>query len=66
VQEYLDANPHQLDNRTIFQSNLLHIAARNGQTDIVQELLNRGIGVDALDFVSVFPDRSWHCMCIWL
>ena len=51
VQEYLDANPHQLDNRTLFQSNLLHIAARNGQTAIAEELLKRGSDLDALDYV---------------
>lgn len=50
VQEYLDANPHQLDNRTLFQSNLLHIAARNGQTAIAEELLKRGSDLDALDY----------------
>ncbi|CAL8471115.1 g10657 [Coccomyxa elongata] len=50
VQDYLDANPHQLDNRTLFQSNLLHIAARNGQTAIAEELLWRGIDLDALDY----------------
>lgn len=52
VQEYLTANPHQLDNRTLFQSTLLHIAARNGQTAIAEDLLKRGIDLDALDYVS--------------
>ncbi|KAK9901370.1 hypothetical protein WJX75_008899 [Coccomyxa subellipsoidea] len=50
VQEYLDVNPHQLDNRTLFQSNLLHIAARNGQAAIVEELMHRGSNLDALDY----------------
>ncbi len=53
MQDYLDANPHQLDNRTLFQSNLLHIAARNGQTAIVEELLRRGSDLDALDYVRI-------------
>lgn len=52
VQEYLDGNPHQLENRTVFQSNLLHIAARNGHPALVRELLQRGIDMNALDFVS--------------
>lgn len=53
VQEYLDVNPHQLDNRTLFQSNLLHIAARNGQAAIVEELMHRGSNLDALDYVRI-------------
>ncbi len=53
VAEYLDANPNQLDNRTIFQSTLLHIAARNGRLQVALELLNRGIDVNALDYVSL-------------
>ena len=52
VAEYLDANPNQLDNRTIFQSTLLHIAARNGRLQVALELLHRGIDVNALDYVS--------------
>lgn len=52
VAEYLDANPNQLDNRTIFQSTLLHIAARNGRLQVAVELLKRGIDVNALDYVS--------------
>lgn len=51
VAEYVDANPNQLDNRTIFQSTLLHIAARNGRLQVALELLNRGIDVNALDYV---------------
>ena len=51
VAEYLDANPNQLDNRTVFQSTLLHIAARNGRLQVALELLNRGIDVNALDYV---------------
>ena len=53
MQEYLDVNPHQLDNRTLFQSNLLHIAARNGQAAIVEELMHRGSNLDALDYVRI-------------
>ena len=56
--EYVDANPNQLDNRTIFQSTLLHIAARNGQLQVAQELLNRGIDVNALDYVSLSSPQS--------
>ncbi len=52
VAEYLNANPNQLDNRTIFQSTLLHIAARNGRLQVAVELLNRGIDVNALDYVN--------------
>ena len=51
VAEYLDDNPNQLDNRTIFQSTLLHIAARNGRLQVAVELLRRGIDVNALDYV---------------
>lgn len=51
VADYLDANPNQLDNRTIFQSTLLHIAARNGRLQAAAELLRRGIDVNALDYV---------------
>lgn len=64
VQQYLDRNPHQLENRTIFQSNLLHIAARNGQVAVVEELLKRGSNVDALDFVSLrHPGHSSIQQC---
>ena len=48
----MDANPHQLNNRSIFQSTLLHVASRNGSVAIVQDLLKRGINVDAPDHVS--------------
>ena len=51
VADYLDDNPNQLDNRTIFQSTLLHIAARNGRLQVAVELLRRGIDVNALDYV---------------
>ena len=51
VAKYLDANPNQLDNRTIFQSTLLHIAARNGRLQVAVEVLTRGIDVNALDYV---------------
>jgi len=54
VANYLDANPNQLDNRTIFQSTLLHIAARNGRLQVVVEVLKRGIDVNALDYVSPY------------
>lgn len=60
VQDYLDANPHQLDNRTLFQSNLLHIAARNGQTATAEELLKRGIDLDALDYVRCTSSWALH------
>ena len=53
VADYLDDNPNQLDNRTIFQSTLLHIAARNGRLQVAVELLRRGIDVNALDYVSL-------------
>lgn len=54
VAKYLDANPNQLDNRTIFQSTLLHIAARNGRLQVAVEVLKRGIDVNALDYVSLY------------
>lgn len=63
VQEYLDGNPHQLENRTVFQSNLLHIAARNGHPALVRDLLQRGIDMDALDFVSS-PFIASHVPCV--
>ena len=70
MSEYLDANPNQLDNRTIFQSTLLHIAARNGRLQVAMDLLNRGIDVNALDYVGLSPypdlthtDMAVSCAC---
>ena len=52
VQAYMDANPHHLNCRSIFQSTLLHVAARNGHLAIVKDLLQRGITIDAPDHVN--------------
>ncbi len=70
VADYLDDNPNQLDNRTIFQSTLLHIAARNGRLQVAVELLRRGIDVNALDYVSYLsvPCKGltvlYHSLCL--
>ncbi|KAK9819273.1 hypothetical protein WJX81_003636 [Elliptochloris bilobata] len=60
---YLDAHPQQLHNRTIFQSELIHIAARNGHCVLLEELLKRGADINALDFGGMRRTAlHWACL----
>lgn len=52
VQQYLDSGGNA-NARTVYQSQLLHVAARHGQLDVLEALLKApGIDVMALDYVS--------------
>jgi Ankyrin repeat len=57
VQQYLEGGGN-VNARTVYQSQLLHVAARHGQLGILELLLQApGIDVMALDYVSVGLDR---------
>ena len=49
----LDAQDADINARSVFQSTLLHIAARAGHVGVVRLLLDRGADIDALDYVSM-------------
>jgi hypothetical protein len=50
---YLNRNPHLVNAPTVFQSKLIHIATKTGQSEIVQLLLDLGADVGALDYGTV-------------
>ena len=52
VQQYLEGGG-SVNARTVYQSQLLHVAARHGQLEVLEMLLRApGIDVMALDYVS--------------
>lgn len=54
VQQYLQAGKDP-NARSVYQSQLLHVAARQGQTDVLKVLVKAaGIDIMALDYVSTF------------
>jgi Ankyrin repeat len=60
VQQYLDAGG-SVNARTVYQSQLLHVAARHGQLEILELLLAApGIDIMALDYVS----QGHHCIVL--
>lgn len=66
VQEFLDGggNPNA---RTVYQSQLLHVAARHGQSDVLAALLKApGIQVMALDYVGTLHSQLWHLLHLLL
>lgn len=50
LKAYLDDNLHLVNQPTIFQSRLLHLACKMGHTHVVHYLLNLGADVGALDY----------------
>lgn len=50
VKQVLDRGTH-VDARSVFQTCLVHIAARQGHADMLEMLIARGANVNALDYV---------------
>jgi len=50
LEQYLKRDPHLIDAPSVFQSKLIHIATKTGQTEVVQLLLDLGADVGALDY----------------
>jgi len=50
LENYLTRNPHLVNAPSVFQSKLIHIATKTGQSEIVQLLLDLGADVSALDY----------------
>lgn len=55
VRAYLAKNPHLVNSPSIFQSKLLHIAAKAGYADIVKLLIESGADISALDYGKLTP-----------